>query len=106
MRRGEDTAARERPAAARRVTARIRRPVRGHGACPEEDASCGGPGREVERLLARLPEKQRAAFVMARLDGLAYEDVAEVLDTTVPAVKSLVHRATVTAALPSRRTPE
>jgi len=52
----------------------------------------------VERLLARLPEKQRAALVLARLEGLSYEEVAEVLETTVPAVKSLVHRATVAAA--------
>jgi RNA polymerase sigma-70 factor (ECF subfamily) len=54
--------------------------------------------REVEALLARLPEKQRAAFVLARLEGLPYEEVAEALDTSVSAVKSLVHRATVAAA--------
>jgi len=52
----------------------------------------------VQELLARLPEKQRAAFVLARLEGLAYDEVADVLETTVPAVKSLVHRATVAAA--------
>jgi len=52
----------------------------------------------VARLLDGLPEKQRAAFVLCRFEGLSYEDVAEVLETTVSAVKSLVHRATVAAA--------
>jgi len=52
----------------------------------------------VRDLLARLPEKQRAALVLRRFEGLSYEEIAQVLDTTVSAVKSLVHRATVTAA--------
>lgn len=67
-------------------------------ASPEETALAAALGREVQALLARLPEKQRAAFVLGRLEGLSYEEVAEVLGTTVPAVKSLVHRATVAAA--------
>ena len=49
-------------------------------------------------MLARLPESQRAAFVLARFEGLPYEEIALVLGTTVPSVKSLVHRATVSAA--------
>ncbi len=70
----------------------------GSGATPEEVAVGAALARDVERLLASLPEKQRAAFVLARLERLPYEDVAQVLDTSVSAVKSLVHRATVTAA--------
>jgi RNA polymerase sigma-70 factor (ECF subfamily) len=70
----------------------------GTGATPEEEVRGQALATEVDRLLRRLPEKQRAAFVLARLEGLSYEEVAEVLDTTVPAVKSLVHRATVAAA--------
>jgi RNA polymerase sigma-70 factor, ECF subfamily len=68
------------------------------GATPEEDAAGRALAAAVEELLARLPEKQRAAFVLARFEGLSYDEVAEVLDTTVAAVKSLVHRATVAAA--------
>ncbi len=67
-------------------------------ATPEEDALARALGGAVEDLLARLPEKQRAAFVLARLEGLPYDEIAAVLETTVPAVKSLVHRATVAAA--------
>jgi RNA polymerase sigma-70 factor (ECF subfamily) len=68
------------------------------GSTPEEEAMAAALARDVERLLASLPEKQRAAFVLARLEGLPYEEIADVLDTTLPAVKSLVHRATVAAA--------
>jgi RNA polymerase sigma-70 factor (ECF subfamily) len=75
---------------------------------PDEVASpAAGPedvarGRALERavrgMLAGLPEKQRAALVLCRFEGLSYEEIAEVLDATVPAVKSLIHRATVAAA--------
>ena len=47
----------------------------------------------LEGTLAALPETQRAAFVLAHHEGLSYEEVAEALTTTVPAVKALVHRA-------------
>ena len=67
-------------------------------ATPEAVALGAALARDVQALLARLPEKQRAAFVLARLEGLPYEEIADVLETTVPAVKSLVHRATVAAA--------
>jgi RNA polymerase sigma-70 factor (ECF subfamily) len=70
----------------------------GSGPNPEEIALAAALGRAVEELLARLPEKQRAAFVLGRFEGLSYEEIAEVLGTTIPAVKSLVHRATVAAA--------
>ena len=68
------------------------------GATPEETSLAASLGRALAGLLAELPEKQRLAFVMGRLEGLSYEEIAGVLGTTVPAVKSLVHRATVSAA--------
>ena len=70
----------------------------GPAVTPEEAALGAALGRQVQALLASLPDKQRAAFVLGRLEGLSYEEIAEVLDTTVSAVKSLVHRATVAAA--------
>lgn len=68
------------------------------GATPEEAAAGTALERAVGALLDRLPEKQRVALVLCRFQGLSYEEIAAVLDTTVPAVKSLVHRATITAA--------
>jgi RNA polymerase sigma-70 factor (ECF subfamily) len=67
-------------------------------ASPEDLAQAGRLEGAVRVMLAKLPDKQRAAFVMCRFDGLSYEEIAQVLDTSVSAVKSLIHRATVTAA--------
>lgn len=59
-------------------------------------------GRELERAvgvaLAGLPARERAAFVMCRFEGMAYREIAQALDATEPAVKSLIHRATVAVA--------
>jgi RNA polymerase sigma-70 factor (ECF subfamily) len=65
---------------------------------PDADAEARMLEAAVKALLDRLPEKQRTAFVLARFEGLSYEEIADVLETTVSAVKSLVHRATVAAA--------
>ena len=40
-----------------------------------------------------LPSKQRSAFLLHRSEGLTHSEVAAALDTSVPAVKSLIHRA-------------
>ena len=47
----------------------------------------------VSAALNKLPPKQRAAFLMIRQDGLSHEEIAKALDTSVSAVKSLIHRA-------------
>jgi RNA polymerase sigma-70 factor (ECF subfamily) len=68
------------------------------GASPEDAALGAALEQTVRELLARLPEKQRAALVLCRFEGMGYEEIARVLETSVAAVKSLVHRATVAAA--------
>jgi len=50
----------------------------------------------LRAVLAALPPQQRAALLLARLEGLSYEEVATTLACSVAAVKSLIHRATVT----------
>jgi RNA polymerase sigma-70 factor (ECF subfamily) len=40
-----------------------------------------------------LPEQQKAAFVLSRMEGLNHREISEVLNTTVPAVESLLQRA-------------
>ena len=49
--------------------------------------------RQVRAAVAELPERQRVAVVLKRFQGLSYKEIAEVLDTTVPAVESLLQRA-------------
>jgi len=49
--------------------------------------------RELVGDIRSLPDQQRSALVIRELDGLSYAELAEALDTTVPAVKSLLVRA-------------
>ena len=42
-----------------------------------------------------LPETQRTALLLREIDALSYEEIAETMDTTIPAVKSLLVRARV-----------
>jgi RNA polymerase sigma-70 factor (ECF subfamily) len=61
---------------------------------PEEGAAARQLSERLERLVAELPAKQRAALLLSRMDGLAYRDVAEALGCTEGAVKALLFRAT------------
>jgi RNA polymerase sigma-70 factor (ECF subfamily) len=47
----------------------------------------------IDRAIRLLPEKQRLAVVLRRFENKSYEEIAEVLDLSVPAVKSLLFRA-------------
>jgi RNA polymerase sigma-70 factor (ECF subfamily) len=47
----------------------------------------------VDAAIAALPETQRLAIILRRFESMPYEDIAEVLKTSVPAVKSLLFRA-------------
>jgi RNA polymerase sigma-70 factor (ECF subfamily) len=48
---------------------------------------------KLEAELAELPERQRSALWLAAVEGYSYKEIAEVLETSIPSVKSLVHRA-------------
>jgi RNA polymerase sigma-70 factor (ECF subfamily) len=48
--------------------------------------------RRVGEELERVPDAQRAAFELVKRDGLSLAEAAEVLGTTVAAVKLRVHR--------------
>ena len=51
---------------------------------------------DLRRLIAdvqQLPEQQRSALLMREMEGLSYADLAQALDTSIPAVKSLLVRA-------------
>lgn len=60
---------------------------------PVEDLLKAELCEQVREAVATLPERQRLAIVLQRFDGLSYEGVAEALGLTVPATKSLLHRA-------------
>jgi RNA polymerase sigma-70 factor (ECF subfamily) len=43
----------------------------------------------------KLPENQRIAFVLNKVEQLGYREISEIMDTSVPAVESLISRAKV-----------
>ena len=47
----------------------------------------------IEKAITELPERQRMALVLRRYEELNYEQIAEILDLSVPAVKSILFRA-------------
>ncbi len=60
------------------------------------------PDQEVENKQRRanlysainsLPERQRVAFTLSKLDDLSYQDIAEVMGLSLSSVESLIHRA-------------
>lgn len=50
----------------------------------------------IRNALEELPPQQRAALLLARVEGMSYEEVAQSITCSVSAVKSLIHRATIT----------
>jgi RNA polymerase sigma-70 factor (ECF subfamily) len=55
--------------------------------------------RKVDEAILALPEQQRLAIVLRRYDEFSYEEIAEILKTSVPATKSLLFRARETLRL-------
>jgi RNA polymerase sigma-70 factor (ECF subfamily) len=47
----------------------------------------------IQRVLAGLPSSQRVAFELIKQEGLTVAEAAQVLGTTVAAVKLRAHRA-------------
>jgi RNA polymerase sigma-70 factor (ECF subfamily) len=47
----------------------------------------------VQQAIQSLPENQRTAIILHRYHDLSYQEIAAVLDTTVSAVESRLHRA-------------
>ena len=48
---------------------------------------------KVQDAIDGLPEKQRMALLMCREGELSYDEIATVLEVSIPATKSLIHRA-------------
>lgn len=45
------------------------------------------------KAINRLPANQKIAFTLHKLEGLSYQEVSEIMKTTVSSVESLLHRA-------------
>ena len=49
--------------------------------------------QKVDEAVRDLPELQRTALLLCREEDVSYEEIAEVLGTSLSATKSLIHRA-------------
>lgn len=47
----------------------------------------------IESAINKLPERQRVAFTLAKVEGIKQDKVAEIMETTVGSVESLLIRA-------------
>ncbi len=47
----------------------------------------------IKRTLNQLPENQRLALTLVTYQELSYEEISEILNCSIGAVKSLIHRA-------------
>jgi len=47
----------------------------------------------LEQAISRLPEEYRPVFLMRDVDGLSSREVGKILQITIPAVKSRLHRS-------------
>lgn len=79
--------------AARRSTEHLDEDVHTTVQDPSESAEHRERLRAVTRAIAMLPAEQRAALVLREFESLSYQEVADVLGTSVPAVKGRIHRA-------------
>jgi len=63
----------------------------------QQQAEENDNSREIEeafhRALSTLPDKQRQAILLLQQQGLSYDEIAEVLDASLSAVKTWIHRA-------------
>jgi RNA polymerase sigma-70 factor (ECF subfamily) len=50
---------------------------------------------ELTELLGRLPQRQREVYLLHKLEGLSYREIAAELNLTLSSVESLIHRAKV-----------
>jgi RNA polymerase sigma-70 factor (ECF subfamily) len=60
---------------------------------PDEDLDRTELRQDLDRALAELAPSLREAFIMKHVEGRSYEEMADLLGTTVGALKMRVHRA-------------
>ena len=63
------------------------------GEWPDAAVERGEVEAALHRAIAELPEDRRIVVVLRDLEGLSYEEIAEVLDLELGTVRSRLHRA-------------
>lgn len=68
----------------------------------EREADFYHPGMEIEKkessailfkAVNKLPENQKTAFILSKIEGLSYKEISEIMKTGIPSVESLLFRS-------------
>lgn len=59
---------------------------------PQQELEKNEQAQILLHALEQLPEQQRIAFSLHKIDGFSYEEIAAILDTSLSAVESLIFR--------------
>jgi len=60
---------------------------------PDENIEQNERSRILFRAVNSLSTNQRIAFILNKYEDLSYKEIAEIMNTSLPAVESLIHRA-------------
>lgn len=60
---------------------------------PEKQIENDERVRILREAIDKLPENQKIAFTLSKYDDLSYQEISEILGTTISSVESLIHRA-------------
>ncbi|MEI6638991.1 MAG: RNA polymerase sigma factor [Chlorobium sp.] len=60
---------------------------------PAEAFAGNERARILQDALQSLPETQKSAFILSKQEGYSNQEIADILNTSVSAVESLIHRA-------------
>ncbi len=63
------------------------------GKMPDADLETQDNLAIINKILNQLPENQRIAFTLSKIDGFDNHEIAEIMKTTTIAVESLLYRA-------------
>lgn len=77
----------------RRPTEQVDEDVEAVAAAPHHALVAKARFRTLTEAIARLTPEQRVPLVLRELEGLSYDEIADVLETTLAAVKGRLHRA-------------
>ncbi|MEI6021848.1 MAG: RNA polymerase sigma factor [Bacteroidota bacterium] len=63
------------------------------GTMPDRNLNAKEEWNELLKALDRIPENQRVAFTLSKMDGFSNKEIAEIMKTSISAVESLISRA-------------
>lgn len=69
------------------------KPATDKGSNPSENIENQQLAMRLHKAIDSLSENQRTAFLLSKYEELSYQQIAEVMQTSLPAIESLIHRA-------------